>query len=185
MAESSGENVCDFKGCGKKFKKKQRLIEHKRSHTGERPCLCTECNKTFVREMHLKRHLLSHNGTKPYSCSYAGCNLMFTTKHFMKRHQERAHNRPFKCTYEGCDKTFNKRNHLKIHTYVHTKETPFRCKERGCHYSFDTPTKLRKHTKLHDMGFHNYFPRKRNDLHAHRWLKKHIISHKCPIFCPC
>lgn len=29
------ENICDFKGCGKKFKKLQRLIEHKRTHTGE------------------------------------------------------------------------------------------------------------------------------------------------------
>ncbi|XP_031550026.1 zinc finger protein 143-like [Actinia tenebrosa] len=177
------ENICDFKSCGKKFKKLQRLIEHKRTHTGERPCLCPKCDKTFVREMHLKRHMLSHNGTKSFSCMH--CKLMFTTKHYLKRHIDRAHNRPFKCPYKGCKKVFKRCNLLKIHGYTHTNERPFRCKERGCHSAFNTPGKLESHKKLHNLGFHNYFPRVRNDKIAHRWLERHVKSHNCLIFCQC
>jgi len=40
--------------------------------------------------------------THSHSCPYADCNLMFTTKHYMKRHQERAHNRPFKVIQYTC-----------------------------------------------------------------------------------
>lgn len=116
-------------------------------------------------------------------CRCHQCDLSFLTKHNYKRHQQRAHNRPFKCPFEGCNVEFMRCNKLKLHQFVHTSEKPFRCTERGCQACFDAPRKLKRHQKRHDEGADQYFPRCRDDRFAHEWLRKHISSHNCALFC--
>ncbi|XP_015778541.1 PREDICTED: zinc finger protein 143-like isoform X2 [Acropora digitifera] len=141
------------------------------------------CATSEVAGKHLqnKLGLQSTSGCTQARCHQ--CDLSFLTKHNYKRHQQRAHDRPFKCPFEGCNVEFMRCNKLKLHQFVHTSEKPFRCTERGCQASFDAPRKLKRHQKRHDEGADQYFPRCRDDRFAHEWLRKHISSHNCALFC--
>ena len=57
--DPSKKFICPFANCGKRYRTKGYLEEHKRSaHTGERPFVCDNCTKGFTRILDLKKHQL-------------------------------------------------------------------------------------------------------------------------------
>ncbi|XP_063886879.1 Krueppel-like factor 16 [Scylla paramamosain] len=50
--------ACRF--CAKRFKRKDHLVEHERTHTGERPYVCAVCGKSFAKKTNLNTHTRSH-----------------------------------------------------------------------------------------------------------------------------
>ncbi|CAH7687384.1 hypothetical protein BY996DRAFT_4528606, partial [Phakopsora pachyrhizi] len=55
--------ICQAKGCGKCFKRREHLKRHVLSiHTNDKPFKChwPECNKTFSRHDNLNQHLKVH-----------------------------------------------------------------------------------------------------------------------------
>ncbi|CAD6890575.1 unnamed protein product [Tilletia laevis] len=55
---------CEHPGCGKAFKKRNKLNRHMLSHTDERKYVCQHpgCDKKFLRSQHLAAHQQTHSG---------------------------------------------------------------------------------------------------------------------------
>ena len=60
------QNVCDI--CGKSFKSKSYLTQHKRIHSSKNLFSCDSCDKSFPWKSKLERHQLTHSGLKIYQC---------------------------------------------------------------------------------------------------------------------
>lgn len=66
--ETSREKPEEFKCkmCSKKFKKRDYLIKHTRTHTGERPYMCKICHRGFTVKSNLNRHLHIIHGKRNF-----------------------------------------------------------------------------------------------------------------------
>ncbi|KAK3872304.1 hypothetical protein Pcinc_022607 [Petrolisthes cinctipes] len=106
--------ACRF--CAKRFKRKDHLVEHERTHTGERPYrsvaevvsvaaweggvvwnsdrryACRACGRSFKKKDHVKEHYRVHTGEKPFVCPF--CLKRFTRGRTLKTHITMAHPQP-------------------------------------------------------------------------------------------
>ena len=78
---------CNY--CGFRFKRKDYLTKHIRTHTGERPYSCPKCGDKFTCATALKNHLFSHTGEKPFLCEY--CGIQFNRLGNLKHHIKNIH----------------------------------------------------------------------------------------------
>ena len=65
--------VCDWTECGKRYKTRKHLNEHKRIvHLNERRYECdyNNCRKEFFSESHLTEHKRIHSEEKPFICDH-------------------------------------------------------------------------------------------------------------------
>ena len=84
------EFVCDWSECGKRYKTKASLTNHKRFvHLNERKYLCNECQNRFCSKNHLKIHKRIHSGEKPFVCDHKNCCKRFTQKSNLLKHLKR------------------------------------------------------------------------------------------------
>ncbi|XP_078535879.1 vascular endothelial zinc finger 1 isoform X8 [Lissotriton helveticus] len=105
--------------CGKAFRDVYHLNRHKLSHSDEKPFECPVCNQRFKRKDRMTYHVRSHEGgiTKPYTCSV--CGKGFSRPDHLSCHVKHVHSteRPFKC--QTCTAAFATKDRLRTHMVRH------------------------------------------------------------------
>jgi uncharacterized Zn-finger protein len=71
------------------FSDNDALLDGQRFPHGLTVHACQFCQKIFPAAAHLQRHMRIHTGEKPFKCDY--CDLWFSRKDSMKRHQNSKH----------------------------------------------------------------------------------------------
>ncbi|XP_061730374.1 POZ-, AT hook-, and zinc finger-containing protein 1 isoform X1 [Nerophis ophidion] len=161
---------CDI--CGKVFRDVYHLNRHKLSHSGEKPYACHVCGLRFKRKDRMSYHVRSHDGSvgKPYVCQ--SCGKGFSRPDHLNGHIKQVHTteRPHKC--QICNASFATRDRLRSHLACHEDKIP--CKVCGkflraaymtdhlkkhsegmhnycgiCNKGFSTASYLKVHTKTH------------------------------------
>ncbi|KAK7925051.1 hypothetical protein WMY93_007361 [Mugilogobius chulae] len=94
--------------CGKAFRDVYHLNRHKLSHSDEKPFECPICQQRFKRKDRMTYHVRSHDGGvhKPYVCSV--CGKGFSRPDHLSCHVKHVHSseRPFKCQVTACTSAF-------------------------------------------------------------------------------
>ncbi|KFO36293.1 Myc-associated zinc finger protein [Fukomys damarensis] len=94
-------HACEM--CGKAFRDVYHLNRHKLSHSDEKPYQCPVCQQRFKRKDRMSYHVRSHDGAvhKPYNCSH--CGKSFSRPDHLNSHVRQVHSteRPFKCEVGG------------------------------------------------------------------------------------
>lgn len=138
--------VCDE--CGKTFKCKWNLNQHKIRHAGVEhyPFKCEQCPKSFVASKDFKAHTLRHAGIKNFECDF--CGLKKTTMKELKIHLNyHTKEKQWQCT-ECPSMVFNSSSNLSLHRKtVHYKIKDFTC--QFCQQSFARKETLRYHEMTH------------------------------------
>ncbi|XP_078139936.1 POZ (BTB) and AT hook-containing zinc finger 1 isoform X2 [Centroberyx gerrardi] len=161
---------CDI--CGKVFRDVYHLNRHKLSHSGEKPYACHVCGLRFKRKDRMSYHVRSHDGSvgKPYVCQ--SCGKGFSRPDHLNGHIKQVHTteRPHKC--QICNASFATRDRLRSHLACHEDKIP--CKVCGkflraaymtdhlkkhsegthnycgiCNKGFSTASYLKVHIKTH------------------------------------
>uniref|UniRef100_A0A3Q2TCU3 POZ/BTB and AT hook containing zinc finger 1 n=1 Tax=Fundulus heteroclitus TaxID=8078 RepID=A0A3Q2TCU3_FUNHE len=161
---------CDI--CGKVFRDVYHLNRHKLSHSGEKPYACPVCGLRFKRKDRMSYHVRSHDGSvgKPYVCQ--SCGKGFSRPDHLNGHIKQVHTteRPHKC--QICNASFATRDRLRSHLACHEDKIP--CKVCGkflraaymtdhlkkhsegthnycgiCNKGFSTASYLKVHIKTH------------------------------------
>uniref|UniRef100_A0A8C6UZS8 POZ/BTB and AT hook containing zinc finger 1 n=1 Tax=Neogobius melanostomus TaxID=47308 RepID=A0A8C6UZS8_9GOBI len=118
---------CDI--CGKVFRDVYHLNRHKLSHSGEKPYACHVCGLRFKRKDRMSYHVRSHDGSvgKPYVCQ--SCGKGFSRPDHLNGHIKQVHTteRPHKC--QICNASFATRDRLRSHLVCHEDKIP--CKVCG------------------------------------------------------
>ncbi|XP_061568351.1 myc-associated zinc finger protein [Cololabis saira] len=158
--------------CGKAFRDVYHLNRHRLSHSDEKPYSCPVCQQRFKRKDRMSYHVRSHQGgvEKPYICSH--CAKAFSRPDHLNSHVRQVHSteRPFKCT--TCTSAFATRDRLRAHLIRHEDKVPChicgkllsaayitdhmrvhnQSQHHACHLcnrSFTTLTYLRVHAQKH------------------------------------
>ncbi|KAK6473245.1 vascular endothelial zinc finger 1-like isoform X1 [Huso huso] len=110
---------CDM--CGKAFRDVYHLNRHKLSHSDEKPFECPICQQRFKRKDRMTYHVRSHEGgiNKPYICSV--CGKGFSRPDHLSCHVKHVHSteRPFKCQVTACTAAFATKDRLRSHMIRH------------------------------------------------------------------
>ncbi|KAK1796576.1 hypothetical protein P4O66_009602 [Electrophorus voltai] len=113
---------CDL--CGKVFRDVYHLNRHKLSHSGEKPYACPVCGLRFKRKDRMSYHVRSHDGSvgKPYVCQ--SCGKGFSRPDHLNGHIKQVHTteRPHKC--QVCNASFATRDRLRSHLACHEDKIP-------------------------------------------------------------
>ncbi|XP_070759450.1 POZ (BTB) and AT hook-containing zinc finger 1 [Enoplosus armatus] len=198
---------CDI--CGKVFRDVYHLNRHKLSHSGEKPYACHVCGLRFKRKDRMSYHVRSHDGSvgKPYVCQ--SCGKGFSRPDHLNGHIKQVHTteRPHKC--QICNASFATRDRLRSHLACHEDKIP--CKVCGkflraaymtdhlkkhsegthnycgiCNKGFSTASYLKVHIKTHHGSLlppsatMHTFPEPRGELQMHNGNPYHM-GRKCSV----
>ncbi|XP_010773380.1 POZ-, AT hook-, and zinc finger-containing protein 1 isoform X3 [Notothenia coriiceps] len=198
---------CDI--CGKVFRDVYHLNRHKLSHSGEKPYACHVCGLRFKRKDRMSYHVRSHDGSvgKPYVCQ--SCGKGFSRPDHLNGHIKQVHTteRPHKC--QICNASFATRDRLRSHLACHEDKIP--CKVCGkflraaymtdhlkkhsegthnycgiCNKGFSTASYLKVHIKTHHgsplfpSATMHIFPEPRGELQMHNGTP-YLMGRQCSV----
>ncbi|KAI3365686.1 hypothetical protein L3Q82_010769, partial [Scortum barcoo] len=110
--------------CGKAFRDVYHLNRHRLSHSDEKPFSCPICQQRFKRKDRMSHHVRSHQGgvEKPYVCPH--CGKAFSRPDHLNSHVRQVHSseRPFKCP--TCESSFATKDRLRAHMIRHEEKVP-------------------------------------------------------------
>ncbi|CAN8027391.1 unnamed protein product [Ixodes persulcatus] len=139
---------CDV--CGKRFHRKDLLLEHHAVH-GDPTFPCPTCRKLFKTKKSLDVHMMIHSGVKRFKCSVcskASGSLPrpeFFQKGNLQKHEDtHLSERRHRCTV--CQKVFTTRESLGRHMLEHTRGRVFTC--GICGRAFVKEHQLRNHHRM-------------------------------------
>lgn len=141
--------------CGKRYFRKENLLEHKARNCAiqQQAHTCQTCSLTFPRKVQLRIHMVSHTGDMPNKCSM--CPEQFMQKKHLTYHMMKLHGFPKPHACSQCNKSFMTRTELRIHEAAkHRGEKPFVCEE--CGHRASSRNGLKMHIKAihrHDRPF--------------------------------
>ncbi|XP_074869996.1 vascular endothelial zinc finger 1 isoform X2 [Carettochelys insculpta] len=147
-------HACEM--CGKAFRDVYHLNRHKLSHSDEKPFECPICNQRFKRKDRMTYHVRSHEGgiTKPYTCGVCGKGFSRYQVENPRRAQVLAFRNQEGLNYHSKglgepDILEDWPDHLSCHVkHVHSTERPFKC--QTCTAAFATKDRLRTHMVRHE-----------------------------------
>uniref|UniRef100_A0A4W5RQ11 Myc-associated zinc finger protein n=1 Tax=Hucho hucho TaxID=62062 RepID=A0A4W5RQ11_9TELE len=140
--------------CGKAFRDVYHLNRHKLSHSDEKPFECPICQQRFKRKDRMTYHVRSHDGGvhKPYICSVCGKGFsrdIGTGQGDCCRGQTAPEEMGLQC--HSCSSQGQWPDHLSCHVkHVHSSERPFKCQVTACTSAFATKDRLRSHMIRHE-----------------------------------
>ena len=108
---------CDI--CGKKFKRRYQLVNHRRRHSGIKSFPCSLCKYSAYEENELTLHEARIHGTGKRAAKNKlkceTCGKVFFSKSQLRNHNNSVHSgkRPFSCSY--CDYKYSHKSRLAIH----------------------------------------------------------------------
>uniref|UniRef100_A0A3P9HZA2 Si:ch211-166g5.4 n=1 Tax=Oryzias latipes TaxID=8090 RepID=A0A3P9HZA2_ORYLA len=119
-----GEKNHACETCGKAFRDVYHLNRHRLSHSDEKPFSCPICQQRFKRKDRMSHHVRSHQGgvEKPYICPH--CGKAFSRPDHLNSHVRQVHSseRPFKCP--TCESSFATKDRLRAHMIRHEEKVP-------------------------------------------------------------
>ncbi|XP_037972619.2 zinc finger protein 501 [Plutella xylostella] len=161
-------NVCLIK-----FKSKQVMLNHKKTHSDRKKFVCNECEKEFTAKASLKQHIGKiHNQIHRHKCQVCGdrfensnlamahmkthteykcnkCDESFSDSAMFDDHKVtcRLQNKPYKCKL--CDKRYNKNACLQKHVKSHSEKKASSHKCLVCLKDCYKAHKLKIHSRIH------------------------------------
>ncbi|XP_052863831.1 zinc finger imprinted 3-like [Anopheles cruzii] len=149
--------------CGKTFRSRGNLSNHKQIHSNELRFSCDACGKQFKMRRDLTMHIESIHECKLFKCNL--CDVQFRWRKGLQRHVKVVHTRTaFKHDCQVCKKKFTTPGKLREHVMKHTGDRLW-CEICGAGYRFNymlTQHKIRKHSmtfagvKLYEKKVSNY-----------------------------
>uniref|UniRef100_A0AAZ3PHE5 Myc-associated zinc finger protein n=1 Tax=Oncorhynchus tshawytscha TaxID=74940 RepID=A0AAZ3PHE5_ONCTS len=142
--------------CGKAFRDVYHLNRHKLSHSDEKPFECPICQQRFKRKDRMTYHVRSHDGGvhKPYICSVCGKGFsrdVSTGQGDYCRGQTAPEEMVLGLQCHSCSSQGQWPDHLSCHVkHVHSSERPFKCQVTACTSAFATKDRLRSHMIRHE-----------------------------------
>uniref|UniRef100_A0A182JUI9 Zinc finger protein Xfin n=1 Tax=Anopheles christyi TaxID=43041 RepID=A0A182JUI9_9DIPT len=114
--EPSRNYPCSVEGCAALFRDEQLMQRHYRNvHTAVKAYECAHCQKRFRTKESLDIHERSHTGERPFACRYEGCKKRYAHGTDRKRHERSAHTgeKPHTCTV--CGTGFLRKREMRLH----------------------------------------------------------------------
>ncbi|KAG9233816.1 hypothetical protein BJ875DRAFT_463215 [Amylocarpus encephaloides] len=91
VVEKESTHQCLVEGCGKRFKRREHLKRHERTHANTESFICEFCRKIFNRSDNLKQHLKIHMNPKKKAARtdyYPEARLVFEAMSSKKRRNQ-------------------------------------------------------------------------------------------------